>query len=174
MSLFGITAAFDNERDWRAAIEDTKSAGYASVEAYAPYPDEAAIEAMKLPESRMPMYAFGGGLFGAIGAYYLQYYTAVQQFPLDVGGRALHSWQAFMPITFEGAVLCASISILAGFFFESKFPEPYHPMFNLEAFSQASSHRFFLTILSDDQKFQPAVAREFLYRFSAEVFDVPS
>jgi len=171
--LFGISAAFDLEIAWRAAIQKTKAAGYQKIEAYAPFPDDEAISHMKLSPSRLPLYTLLGGTVGAIGAFYLQYYTAVVQFPLDVGGRALNSWQAFMPITFEGTVLCAALSLLAGFFIESRFPQPYHPMFNIDDFAQASSHRYFLTIMADDENFQTQATGEFLRSLSSEVYDVP-
>jgi len=38
-----------------------------------------------------------GGLIGGASGYLLQYWVSVIAYPLNVGGRPLHSWPAFIP-----------------------------------------------------------------------------
>ena len=66
----------------------------------------------------------------------------VVDFPINIGNRPPHSPPAFIPITFELAVLLGGLSAflgsLLGLF---KFPTPYHPLFESENFRRASDRR---------------------------------
>ena len=55
-----------------------------------------------------------GGIAGGVGGYFLQWYTAVIDYPINAGGRPLHSWPAFIPATFEMTVLGAALAAFFG------------------------------------------------------------
>jgi len=94
--------------------------------------------------------------------YYLQYWISVSDYPLNIGGRPLHSWPAFIPVTFELIILGAALAAVLGMLALNRLPMPYHPVFNVPAFELATRNRFFLCIEATDPKFDAAETRRFL------------
>src|SRR5919201_439644 len=68
-----------------------------------------------------------------------------------------------------------ALSLFFGLLLLNGHPEPYHPVFNVEAFARASRDRFFLCIEARDPRFDPESTRRFLQELGArEVADVPA
>ena len=72
---------------------------------------------------------------------------------LDVGGRPLHSAPAFIPITFESAVLSASLFALLALLALCRLPELHSPLFDADGFERASRDTFWLGIDERDRSF---------------------
>ena len=122
----------------------------------------------------MPLVVLIGGLLGLVGGYALQYYCAVIAYPVNVGGRPLHSWPAFIPVTFEMAVLGSSLFAVLGMLAMNGLPRPHHPLFGVPQFDRATRDRFFLCVLRTDPHYQEQATRKFLEQLGArEVVDVP-
>ena len=74
----------------------------------------------------------------ALGAYLLQWYSATLDYPIVVGGRPLHSWPMFVPVTFEMTVLGGALAAVAALFIGSRLPRLHHPLFAAPDFELAS------------------------------------
>jgi hypothetical protein len=174
LSIYGVVAEFDNPSALVAAANRTREAGYSRFEAYAPFPIEALVEAIGHPHTRLPLAVFLGGLIGGLSGYLLQYFTAVVTYPLNIGGRPLHSWPAFIPVTFECTILGAAFTAVFGMLARNGLPMPYHPLFHVPRFARASRDLFFLCIQARDPKFDATAVAEFLRTLSArDVQEVP-
>jgi hypothetical protein len=161
-TLYGLMAEFDNPDALLHAAEQARLAGYRKMDAYSPIPIEELSEALGLPRTRLPKLVFLGGLVGGIGGYSLEYFCAVIGYPLNIGGRPLHSWPQFIPVTFETTVLGAALACFVGMWALNRLPQPYHPVFNVPAFARASTDRFFLCIEAVDPTFKLDATRQFL------------
>jgi hypothetical protein len=75
---------------------------------------------MGLRPSRLPFVTLVGGVLGAMSALAMQFYMAVFDWPLNVGGKPPNSTLAFVPITFELTVLSAGLLTAAAFLVRSK------------------------------------------------------
>jgi hypothetical protein len=157
-------AEFRAPTDVVAAARAVREAGYEKVDAYSPYPIEELAEALHVHHSRLPLIVLLGGLAGLVGGYGLQYWASVIEYPMNVGGRPLHSWPAFIVPSFETTILFAALSAVLGMLALNGLPEPYHPVFNVPSFALATRDRFFLSIEAADPTFDPDETRRFLER----------
>ncbi|HEY8021558.1 MAG TPA: DUF3341 domain-containing protein [Thermoanaerobaculia bacterium] len=174
-ALYGLMAEFAAPDGLIHAVHAAREAGYRRVEAYTPYPIEEVSEALALRHSRVPLIVLVGGLIGLSGGYLLQYWINVWAFPMNVGGRPMHSWPAFIVPTFEMTILFAALFAVLGMFALNGLPHPYHPVFNVERFAAASRDSFFLVIEAIDPRFDRAATADFLRRLDArEVAEIES
>ena len=172
-ATYGLMAEFDNPSDAVAAARRVHEEGYRRVDAFSPYPVEELSEAIHAHNTKMPLIVLLGGLLGGSLGYLMQWYLHTIYYPINVGGKPLHSWPAFIPITFECTVLGAALFAVFGMLALNGLPEPYHPVFNAPNFALASRDRFFVLIESIDPKFDRERTAEFLRALGPrEVTDV--
>ena len=160
--LYGLMAQFQSPAEVVEAAHKVREAGYRKVDAYSPYPIEALSEALDFHHSRLPLLVLVGGVVGLLAGYGLQYWASVIEYPLNIGGRPLHSWPSFIPPAYETTILLAALTAVLGMLALNGLPEPYHPVFNVPNFALASRDRFFLCIESSDPKFDRQATEQFL------------
>src|SRR5438093_7422996 len=166
-ALYGLMAEFASAEHLVAAVREAREAGHERVEAYAPFPVEGLAEATGMRRNWIPAIVLGGGLAGGIGGYFMQWYSAVISYPINSGGRPLHSWPEFIPVTFELTVLVAALAGVVGMLALNGLPRLHHPLFNMPEFDLASRNRFFLCLHGDG-------ARQFLRELDPiGTWDVP-
>ena len=171
--LYGVIAEFNDPQTLLAAATATREKGYTSIDAFSPFPIHGLAEAIGFHKSRLSMIVLTMGVIGGIGGFFMQWYANVVSYPLNIGGKPLNSWPAWIPITFEMTILLAAFGAVFGMLALNGLPMPYHPVFNLRRFDSASRDKFFLVIQARDPIFNLTEARNFLLTLGPrEVTDV--
>ncbi len=170
---YGLMAQYERPEALLEAAQKAYAAGYRKLDAFSPVPIHGLAAAIGFKRTNLPYVVFLCGLIGAIAGYSLQYWIHVIDYPLNIGGRPLHSGPFFIPVTFETTILFAGISCFIAMLVANGLPRPYHPVFNVPGFSRASQDRFFLCVLREDPQYNPQTTKTFLEgTASSEVSEV--
>src|SRR6266516_2654120 len=173
--IYGVMGEFATPEQLTHAVENVREAGYRRLDAYAPFPVEGLSQALGLKRNLVPLITLLGGLAGGVDGFGFQYWVAAITYPMNIGGRPLHSWPAFIPVTFEMTILGASLAAVLGMLALNGLPRPHHPLFAIPRFDRATQDSFFLCILATDPKFERQTTRAFLETLDPlEVEDVPA
>ncbi|HEV8456767.1 MAG TPA: DUF3341 domain-containing protein [Methylomirabilota bacterium] len=108
-----LVATFGEEQAMRQGVERIRAHGFRVYDVYTPYPVHGLDEAMGIRRTRLPWVTLGAGLVGLATALAMQFYMAVFDWNLNVGGKPDNSTLAFVPISFELTVLFAGLATAA-------------------------------------------------------------
>jgi hypothetical protein len=172
-ALHGVMAEYDSGQALVDAARKVMAEGFTKVEAYSPVPIEELNDIIHKKRTMLPKLVLAGGLTGMATGFGLQYWASVIEYPMNIGGRPLASWTTFIVPSYELTILFSALTAAIGMIVLNGLPQPYHPVFNVDRFSMASSDKFFLVIESEDAKFDQHRAAEFLRGTGAKgVYDV--
>lgn len=164
---FGLLAEFATPAALYEACEGLRDAGYTRWDAHAPYPVHGLDRAMGLAPSKVPWISLVLALGGAVGGMALQGWVSSVAYPLVISGKPFFSWPAFVPITFELAVLGGAFGAVFGMFGLNQLPTLFHPLFGAARFERATDDGFFISVESWDPKFDAAGTADLLRSLGA-------
>lgn len=174
LAPYGVLAEFTAVDDLVAATRRAREAGYRRLDAYAPFYAPDVAEALGARPGPLRWLILAGAMIGLAAGYFVQYWTNVLLYPYNAGGRPLHSWPAFLPISILMMILLAVLVGALALCLFTRLPQLYHPVFNVPEFARAMEDRFFLCIEARDARFDPVETRRFLEEMRpAGVWDVP-
>jgi hypothetical protein len=162
---YGLLAEFNTPGELVMAAEAAYEAGYRRLDCFSPYPVEEAAEAIRFTakHDRVSLITLVGGIMGGCAMFGLETWVSVFAYPLNIAGRPLYSWVAFVIPAYEWTILWAGLSAAFGMLALNGLPALYHPLFNAPNFrAGASSDKFFLCLEATDPKFSLGDSRVFL------------
>jgi len=175
--LYGFLVEFDNPETLKEGIRQARREGFRKMDAYTPFPVEGLHEELGIHYSPVPLIVLTGALIGGIGGAFMQWYSAVLDYPINIGGRPLNSWPSFVVITFELTILFGGLFGAFGMLAVNGLPKPHHPLFNEPRFDLVTQDRFFFCIEATDPKFDHEKTWRFLENLKPEglyaVHDLP-
>jgi hypothetical protein len=146
-----LLARFAHGDALAGAAHKARASGYRPADAFTPFPIDGLAETLETqpPHIRVAMFIGGAGV--AALAYAVEWYRAVLDYPIDSGGRPLHSWPTFVLFPFAIGILAAAISGLIAFFWQSGLPRLHHPLFDADGFERVSQDAFLLAFTAPDK-----------------------
>lgn len=163
---YGLLAEFDTPGELVIAAKSAYDSGWRRLDCYTPYPVEEAAEAIGFHTNRVPLVTLIGGLMGLTAMFLLETWISTLAYPLNIAGRPLYSWPAFIVPAYEWTILFAGLSAAFGMLAMNGLPSPYHPLFNAPNFRNgATTDKFFLCLEAEDPKFSLEDAKTFLEGF---------
>jgi hypothetical protein len=154
----GVVAEFETPEALERAYDALRAKGYSRLDTWTPYAVKGIVR--KGPESDVAWVMLVAALLGGAIGYFVQWWVNVSAFPIDVGGRPLHSAPAFIPIAFESAVLASAVTGFVVMLGHCGLPRLHHPVFEIEGFERASIDRFWLGVDERDPLFEGDVGEE--------------
>lgn len=122
-ALKGVIGIFDDPEAIIGAAKGARKQGWRKFDVFAPFPVHGLAEAMEIPRSKIPWVTFFAGLTGASVAFLFQSWTSAVDWPINIGGKPMISWPAFIPVTFELTILIAGLSTAAALFISCNLPK---------------------------------------------------
>ena len=141
-----LVADFRDAAALTKAAQWAKAAGYPLADTYSPFPVDGMADLLGETSTRLRVWMFAGGFAVAALAYATEFWSAVYNYPIDSGGRPLHSWPAFMLFPFAVGIFGAALTGFIGLLVKCGLPRLHHPLFDINGFERATQDRFMLAL----------------------------
>jgi len=151
---YGIVAEFVSSHQLLAAVRAARDEGYRRMDAYAPFPLADVSALLGDRTAIVPVIAAAAALVGGGLTFLSEYWMNAIDYPLNVGGRPLNSWPAFIPATISVSALWLAVTAFVTMLVRCRLPRLEHPVFDVPGFERASEDRFFLCVLAEDPGYE--------------------
>lgn len=157
-----LLAEFNTPAEVLHAAEKFRDAGYTQFDTHSPFPIHGMDAAMGMKDSKLGLIVFPAALSGTTLAFLMMWWMNGIDYPLVIGGKPPYSLPSQIPIMFELTILLSAFATVFGMFFLNRLPRHHHPLFNSERFKAFSDDKFFLSVESNDPKWNLERTKELL------------
>jgi hypothetical protein len=157
-----LLAEFSGADTLVEAAHKARAAGWRTLDAFSPFAVEGLAEALGVARSHVRVAMFVGGVGIAALAYGTEWFSAVIDYPIDSGGRPLHSWPAFMLFPFAIGIFGAAVAGLIALCVEGGLPRLHHRLFSVPGFERVSQDAFLLALERPGGEHEAQRARDWL------------
>ena len=112
--IVGAAALYRTPDDLVSGLSRIRELGFTRLDVVSPYPIHGIDRLLGVGPSRLGYVALVAGITAVLLAKLVQWWMSEIDYPLNIGGKPLFSWPAFVPVTFELMVLVASIVTVVG------------------------------------------------------------
>lgn len=138
-----IVYEFDSEEAFLHAVRSTMQ--IEELNYHTPIPLEEVENLRHKDVRKLDKFFFGGAVTGILIGVFITLYPNLISYPLNIGGKPLFSWPAFLVIVFELMILFAALALVGGFFFLNKYPAFDKEVFALKDFNGHIHDHYFIT-----------------------------
>jgi hypothetical protein len=148
-----ILAVFNDPDETYAGAKALVGKGIKIREIYAPFPIHGIDKVLNVKPTRVSTIAFFYGATGTSLALLMIWYMNISDWAMDIGGKPSFSLAqnipAFIPVTFEVTVLCASHLMNFTFLFTSRL---FPGLKNMNPDPRSTDDKFVMEIVLDDNR----------------------
>ncbi len=153
-----VVGVFASGERLLAAARAARERGLQVRDVFTPFPVHGMDEALGLGRSRLSSACLALGLAGLTLGFGFQEWVFLVSWPMNIGGKPLNAWPAYIPVSFELTVLFAGVgSILVFLYWRSLWPLKQPSLAPLGA----ADDKFILALTSGAQE-QTQTLRAFL------------
>lgn len=170
---YAVLGVFETPDALMKAIPKARASQLGTVEAYTPYPIHGIDEALGLRKSPLGGMVLVMGILGALTAFGFQYWISAVDYPIITGGKAVGSWEAFIPIMFEVTVLFATFTAGLGMLLLlNRLPFFGHPVLSSKSMASITRDRYALALEAENEAFDAAAAARVLQEAGATEVEI--
>ena len=144
-----------------------RDAGFTRWDAHSPFPVHGLEPGDGAPALAAALDRPGHGADRGHAGFVLQWWVHTSAYPLVISGKPFFTWPAFIPVTFEVAVLFGALGAVFGMLGLNRLPMHHHPLFQSKVFERATDDAFFISIESWDPRFDPSATGTLLESLGA-------
>jgi hypothetical protein len=169
MSTKEIHGLFGDEEVLLASAKELVSKGVHVKDVFSPFPIHGIDPVIGVPPTRLHIAGFIYGIVGLCLALFMFWFTLIMDWPMNIGGKPnfslLQNLPAFIPITFEMTVFCASHGMVVSFMIRNAI---YPGKKNWNPDSRTTDDKFLIQIDLDENSMSAKEIKGILKSTGAE------